>query len=182
MGVVGCSPTAVRCRVGSGASVNEWSSFIPRGCFDCHTGVLLAPSRERPGLLHTLPHPGHSLPALTAFTRRGQHEPPSGRRASGSLYVPQQERPLGAVPRVSGAGREALVPVALTLSQNSEPPPGEVKDSDVVLLVTPPEAASGSAGHRSRGVAAGAVLVPASVCGEGACADLILLCSPFSLP
>lgn len=66
--------------------------FCSRGRFDCHTGVLLAPSRERPGLLPSLPHPP------TASQPDSLHaEGPA--RASGSLSVPQQERPLGAVPR-----------------------------------------------------------------------------------
>lgn len=52
----------------------------------------------------------------------------------------------------------------------------------MVLLVLPPEASSGSAACRSRGVTEGAVLVPASVHREEAHADLTLLCSPFSLP
>lgn len=98
MGVVGHPSSAVRCPVGSGASVNEQSCFVlgdvlivTLGCCWHLAGRGLGCSPASP----TLPQP----PSRTAFTRRGRRGPRAGRRASGSLSVPQQERPLGAVPR-----------------------------------------------------------------------------------
>lgn len=169
VGVVGHPSSAVRCPVGSGASVNEQSCFVlgdvlivTLGCCWHLAGRGLGCSPASP----TLPQP----PSRTAFTRRGRRGP------------------LAPSPSLSKSGLWARFPrgACRTPSQSSEPPSAalaaEVKGRRRGLAGCAPRSRLWFSRAREQGRRSGRCAVRACARGEGAGAHLTRLCSPFSLP